>query len=134
MNKNQAKFITAILYGCEGAKYPASNAVSFSNSDPNLILVFLKLLKKSFNLDKKKFSVHLQVHTNHDYRDLRKFWANLLNLPETCFMKPTIREPRGKKHRNNYMGTCTLRYRDYRVQLKLLGIFEAFIRKLVAKT
>jgi len=131
IGKNQAKFLAAILYGCEGSKYPASNAVNFANSDPDLVLSFLRLLKKSFDLDKKKFSVHLQIHTNHDYKKLKRFWANLLNLSESCFIKPTIREPKGKKHRNNYMGTCTLRYRNYRIQLKLLGIFEKFIKEMV---
>jgi len=133
IGKNQAKFLTAILYGCEGSKYPSSNTLSFVNSDPYLILSFLKLLKKSFDLDKNKFSVRLQIHTTHDYEKLKNFWADLLDLPESYFIKPTIKEPRGKKHRNNYMGTCTLRYRDYRIQLKLIGIFETFIKKLVAK-
>ncbi|MCJ7804668.1 ADP-dependent glucokinase/phosphofructokinase [Patescibacteria group bacterium] len=128
IGKNQAKFLAAILYGREGSKYPSSNAVSFVNSDPYLILAFLKLLKKSFDLDRKKFSLHLQIHTSHNYEKLRKFWANLLDLPETCFIKPTVREPKGKKHRDNYLGTCTLCYRDYRIQLKLLGVFEAFIK------
>lgn len=129
-SQKQAKFLTAVLYGCEGAKYPSSSNASFVNSDPGLVLSFLTLLRKSFDLDEKKFSIYLQIHTTHDYKKIKKFWANFLDLPENCFMKPTIREPRGKKHRNNYMGTCTLRYRDYRIQLKLLGIFEKFIKKL----
>jgi hypothetical protein len=129
-SQKQAKFLTAILYGCEGAKYPTSNRIIFVNSNPDLVLSFLKLLKKSFNLDKKKFSLHLQIHTNHNYKKLRKFWADLLNLPESCFIKPTIRKSKGKKHRENYIGTCTLSYRDYRIQLKLLGIFETFIKKI----
>jgi len=133
ISKNQAKFLAAILYGCEGAKYPACNAVNFVNSDPYLLLLFLKLLKKSFDLDRRKFSLHLQIHTTHDYEKVKNFWADLLDLPESCFIKPTIKEPRGKKHRNNYMGTCTLRYRNYRIQLKLIGIFEAFIGELIAE-
>lgn len=130
IGKKQAKFLAAILYGCEGSKYPSSNNVGFVNSDPDLVLSFLKLLKKSFDLDKKKFSVHLQIHTTHNYEKIKNFWANLLGLSEDCFIKPTVREPKGKKHRDNYRGTCSLRYGDYRIQLKLLGIFETFIKKL----
>jgi len=130
IGKSQSKFLAAILYGCEGAKYPSSSNVGFVNSDPDLVLSFLILLKKSFDLDEKKFSVHLQIHTTHDYKKVKEFWANFLDLPENCFIKPTVREPKGKKHRNNYMGTCTIRYRDYRIQLKLLGIFEKFIKEM----
>jgi len=124
---NQAKLLAGLLYGCEGSKYPAQSGVAFSNSEPNLVLTFVKLLRKSFELDESKFSAHLQIHTNHRYEDLRRFWADLLKIPESCFIKPTVREPKGGKHRDNYIGTCTIRYRDYRIQLKLLGIFEKFI-------
>lgn len=127
IDKNQGKLLASLLYGCEGSKYPAHRGISFANSDPKLILAFLHLLRRSFNLDINKFSIHLQVHTTQNYEALRKFWSGLLQLPKTCFIKPTITIPKGKKHREDYMGTCTLRYRDYRFQLKLLGIYEKFI-------
>lgn len=128
IGKRQAKLLAGILYGCEGSKYPAQNGVAFSNSEPNLVRVFVKLLRKAFNPDESKFSVHLQIHTNHNYTNLRKYWANLLKIPEAYFIKPTVKEPKRGKHRDNYMGTCTLKYGDYRVQLKLLGIFEKLIK------
>jgi transcriptional regulator with XRE-family HTH domain len=128
MNKKQIKLLTGILYGCEGSKYPATKGVSFSNSDPGLILAFLELLKKSFYLNEEKFSVHLQIHSTHNYEKIKKFWSSLLGISEKHFIKPTITNPTGNKHRVNYQGTCTLRYRDYRIQLKLLGIFEAFTK------
>lgn len=40
MGKNRTKFLAAMLYGCEGAKYPGSNRINFTNSDPDLILTF----------------------------------------------------------------------------------------------
>lgn len=129
INKKQAKFLASLLYGCEGAKYPATNRVAFSNSDPKLILTFLKLLKKGFDLDNNKFSIHLQIHSDQNFEELRKKWASILSMPETQFFKPTITTPRGRKHRDNYIGTCTLKYRDYIIQLKLLGIFEDFINQ-----
>ena len=125
--KNQAKLFAGILYGCEGAKYPASNRVDFTNSDPLLMATFYKLLIKGFSLDNQKLCVRLQIHTNQSYKQLKKFWSNTLNLPNIKFMKPTITSPLGGKHRLIYYGTCSLRYNDYRLQLKLLGIFEKFI-------
>lgn len=129
ITRSQAKLLASLLYGCEGAKYPATNRVSFANSDPQLVITFLKLLKKGFNLDKNKFSVHLQIHSNQNFAELRNKWSRVLSVSENQFLKPTITTPRGRKHRDNYIGTCTLKYRDYRIQLKLLGIFESFINK-----
>jgi len=131
IGKEQSKFLASLLYGCEGSKYPAQKGVAFANSDPGLIITFLSLLRKAFDLDMKKFSVHLQIHNTHNFDELKKYWSNLLNLPEECFIKPTVTTPKGGKHREVYLGTCTLRYYDYRIQLKLLGIFEAFLRSFV---
>ena len=126
-SKTEAKFLAGILYGCEGSKYPASKGVSFANSEPKLILAFLRILRTAFDLDEKRIRLHLQTHTTQDYEKLKDFWSKLLNLPKTCFIKPTLTKPKGSKHRNNYLGTCTLRYGDYNIQLKLLGIFKKFI-------
>jgi hypothetical protein len=118
---------------CEGSKYPAHRGVAFANIDPALIATFLQLLKKGYDLDQNKFAVHLQIHTTQDYEELRRFWSKLLALPEKRFCKPTVKAPKGGKHRKVYMGTCTLKYWDYRIQLKLLGIFERFIKQTVIK-
>ncbi len=42
--------ICAMIYWCEGGK-SERDAVYFTNSDPDLISLFLRLLRKSFNLD-----------------------------------------------------------------------------------
>lgn len=131
LTRNEAKFLAGLLYGCEGSKYPAHRGLAFANSEPELILTFTKLLRKAFDLNEQKFSIHLQIHTSHNFVELRKYWSQLLNLPEECFTKPTVTTPRGGKHRNIYMGTCTLRYWDYRIQLKLLGIYERFLKSSV---
>lgn len=126
-----AKILTAIIYWCEGSKYPASNALTFVNSDPELVKVFVLLLRRAFTLDESKFTVHLQIHTSHDFEKTKLFWSNLLNIDSRAFIKPTVTIPRGKKHREVYYGTCTIKYYDFRLLLKLMGIYEAFAQKLI---
>lgn len=124
-----AKLYCAILYGCEGSKYPSSNGVALANADPNLISTFLSLFRMSFPIDEGKLRVHLQIHSNQNYLKLVSYWSRLLKIPGIQFYKPTITEPHGKKHREKYLGTCTIKYYDNKIQLKLIGIFEAFMRK-----
>jgi hypothetical protein len=128
LSKDQAKFLAGLLYGCEGAKYPSSNRVDFTNSDPNLISSFIKLLLKGFDIDTDKITLRLQIHTNQSFKKLKRFWAQTIGIQHVKFMKPTITSPLGGKHRLIYYGTCTIRYNDYRLQLKLLGIFEKFLQ------
>ncbi len=126
ISSDMAKFLAALLYGCEGAKYPATNIIAFVNSDPSLVKTFLFLLRKGFKLDENKLRVQLQIHNTHTYSKLIKYWSRLLEIPTGKFLKPTVTQPRGKMKRQNYPGTCSLRYIDNKIQLRLLGIFEGF--------
>ena len=130
IDNRTAKILSAIIYGCEGSKYPSTGYLALANCDPSLVLTFVNLLRRGFEIDNSKFRVHLQIHSNQNYSELVKFWSNLLDIPKCKFYKPTITTPNGKKHRTNYLGTCTVRYYDYKLQLSLIGIFEEFMRKL----
>ena len=93
--------MAALLYWCEGAKYPATNRLNFANSDVELVKTFIYLLRKSFSLNESKFSVHLQIHDTHDYEELKFFWSRELKIPLKQFIRPTITSATGKKHRSN---------------------------------
>lgn len=129
--KDEAKLMASLLYWCEGSKYPSSTAVTMVNSDPELMRTFVRLLRSAYDLDESKFHVHVQIHTTHDFEAIRKYWSTLLNISPAQFMKPTVTRPNGKKHRGMYMGTCTVKYQDYRILLKLMGIYEAFAKNIV---
>lgn len=130
LDKKHLKLYCALLYGCEGAKYPSSVNISLTKSDPNLIRVFVNLLRKSFDLNEDKWRVHLQIHNGQDFQELVSYWSMLLSISPEKFFKPTVTSPNGKKHRNQYFGTCSVRYYDYTIELKLIGIYEEFLRKL----
>ncbi len=125
-----SRVLTAILYWCEGSKYPASNFVAFSNSDSALVKVFLGLFRKSFDIDERKLRVHLQLHDTHNKKVTTKFWSNLLGVNIDKFHKPTITSPGKKMKRRDYMGTCTIKYFDVRLLLNIMGIYEKMIPKL----
>jgi len=124
INQGEAKLLAALLYWCEGSKYPTASRVDFVNSDERMMKTFIFLLRKGFNLNEKKFRVHLQIHDTHNFEKIKQLWSKLLGIPEKQFLKPTITKPTGKRHRDNYNGTCTLRYHDYRISLRLIAIYE----------
>lgn len=130
INKDGAKIFASLIYWCEGSKYPATNKVELTNSDPNLMKLFVNLFRKAFDLDETKFRIHLQIHDVHNFEELKSFWGNLLGIPSGRFIKPTVTKMKGGKHRKNYLGTCTVRYHDFRIQLKLTGIYEKLTDKI----
>jgi transcriptional regulator with XRE-family HTH domain len=126
INQINAQILVSLLYWCEGSKYPTTNNVSFANSDFALVKTYLALLRIGFHIDEKKFRVRLQIHTTHNYQELLNFWSKLLTIPENQFEKPTITNPTKNMKRQNYRGTCTIKYYDVKLQLSIMGLYEAF--------
>lgn len=125
-DKETAKVLVSLLYWCEGSKYPSTNGVTFTNSDVSLITTFLGLFRYSYKINEEKFRVHLQLHSTHDVAKIYKYWSKLLGIPLSQFYKPTITSPRGKRKRQGYMGTCTIKYNDVKLLLNFTGIFQKF--------
>ena len=119
-----AKMLAGLLYWCEGSKYPASACLSFTSSDPEMQKVFISLLRKAFVLDESRFRVWLQIHDTHDREEIFNFWSKLLNIPVEQFIKPKVTKMHGLKYRNVYYGTCSVRYSDYSIILRLMGIYR----------
>jgi len=130
INQDLSKAFVALLYWAEGAKYPHSSTVSFSNSDPSMVFTFVQLLRSGFPLDEAKFRAHLQLHSTHNIKEIYQYWSKLLKIPIKQFWKPTITNPTKNMKRRDYKGTCTVRYNDYRILLKLIGIYESFARRI----
>ena len=130
INQETSRVFAALLYWCEGYKYPHCNCIGFANSDVYLIKAFLNLFRIGFNPKEEKLKVQLQLHDSHDRNEITQFWSRALSIPEAQFYKPTITKPLLKRKRNNYQGTCTVKYYDSGLYQELVGTYEAFFKKL----
>jgi len=133
INQINAQILVSILYWCEGSKYPTTNNVSFANSDSNLVKTYLELLRIAFPINENKLRARLQVHTTHDYQEILDYWSKLLRIPKEKFEKPTITAPTKNMKRQNYKGTCTIKYYDVKLQLNIMGLYEAFASRFLDK-
>lgn len=131
IHRRQAKIFAALIYWCEGYKYPNCNCIGFANSDIFLIRAFLELFRLGFNPKEEKFRVHLQLHDTHDRKEITSSWSNLLRIPESQFYKPTITKAQEKMKRRDYRGTCTVKYYDVALYNELVGTYEAFFKKFL---
>jgi hypothetical protein len=133
LTEEGAKILASILYWCEGAKYPSSNFIAFSNSDVDLVITFLNLFRIGFQPKENKLRVSLQLHTTHNKEKITSFWSRVLKIPKSQFYKPTITEPTKNMKRINYKGTCTIRYYDVYLLHEIIGIYETFSGKIKEK-
>lgn len=125
--KEEMKAMCSLLYWCEGNKN--SNTLQFTNSDPLMVTAFLYLLRKSFNIEERKFRVCLHLHDYHDENKQKKFWSKLMEIPETQFIKSYRKPHTGKNKRKGYPGCVSLRYHDYKIANELEIIYKLFAEK-----
>ena len=128
-----AKIYLSLLYWCEGCKYPGTNKIEFVSSDEAMQQVFIALLRKAYNkeLDESKFRVMLQLHTTHDIPTQIKYWSDILHIPETQFIKPHLTIKTASRYRTTYNGTCNLRYFDYRLLIRIMGIYNQISNQII---
>lgn len=130
-NKNIYKLLYSFLYWCEGAKLN-SNHVRFINSDPNMIQVFLKLLRTSFKLDERKFRALIHLHDYHDEKKQKKFWAEITKIPLLQFNKSYHKPNTKKRIRDNYPGCLAIYYFDHKIAKELAALYNSFVKCLGA--
>ena len=131
LTKDQIKLYAAILYWCEGSKYPSSTTLNFTTSDLKMQKLFISLLRKGFEIKETKFRIWLQFHSDQNEKDLYKYWSKNLIIPTNQFMKPRITNKNGTRYRRIYYGTCSLRYADYSLILRLMGIYKQFYKQAI---
>ena len=120
------KIICAMLHWCEGTKNP-KNGLTFTNSDPALIAKFLELLRKSFDVDEKKFHPCIHLHSYHSPARQLDFWSKITKISKNQFIKPYLKSNSGERIHDNYQGCISIRYRSNDFARRVMAIAKAFL-------
>jgi transposase-like protein len=117
--------ILCALYWAEGEK--ARNAVRLSNSDPELIALFLDLLRRTFAVADEAVRISCNLFADHvgRQREIEDFWLRKLDLPRSNLLKSTVNthSKYSAKKRLNVLpyGTCRLVVNDTRIVQTVYG-------------
>jgi transposase-like protein len=74
-----------MLYWAEGSR--RRNAIEFVNSDPAMVVVFLRFLRRSFGVPTSKIRVTCNLFADHvpRQREIEQFWLDVLQPPRAVF-------------------------------------------------
>lgn len=116
------KALLAMLYWAEGGK--TDGGMKFTNTDPELISMFVSLLRKYYKIDESRLRVGLLVHYYHNRSQTRQFWSEKLQIPATQFWKIYLKPRSGKKrnYKRNYYGICNIHYSSSAIQRELIAL------------
>jgi hypothetical protein len=129
-NKRENNIVLlSMLFWGEGEK-DLSGGVRFINSDPLIVELYLKLLRDCFDLDENKLKVQLHVHSYHNVDSEIHFWSKITCIPKSHFYKPYQKANTGKRKRENYHGTVSIRYADSELGKLLKMVYTRFGKRI----
>lgn len=116
------KSLLAMLYWAEGGK--RDNVMKFTNTDPELVFLFISLLRMHFPIEESRFRIGLQIHYYHKQKQVIGFWSKKLRVPASQFWKVYYKPRSGKKkvYKRNFYGICNLHYSSSAIQRELIAL------------
>ena len=126
LNEQEEKLCIAgaMLYWGEGTK--SGNCVTLSNSNPEMVGLYLKFLRNICGVSENRLRELLHIYSEHDEKKIKNFWSRITQIPVTQFSKTFVHEKKGGTYKkNSEYGTISLRYSDK----KLLEIINGWIKE-----
>jgi len=116
--------IAACLYWGEGTK----TELNLSNTDPNLIRIFVRCLEE-IGVTKDKLRVTIRVYDDLDKSKAMEFWARVIGIPKNQILNVNVLK--GKKSGKLQHGMCRIRVTKSAPYFKIIkSIIEVIIKKI----
>ncbi len=120
------KIAGTMLYWAEGTLN--HNTVDFANSNPEMVKLFLRFLRKICGVKEERLRLYLYAYAGQDLEKLKLYWHEVTNVPLSQFTKPYIRkENLNKSSRKLPNGMVHIRYNDKR----LLELIRSWINEYI---
>ncbi|MGI9623558.1 MAG: hypothetical protein ACR2PK_12040 [Acidimicrobiales bacterium] len=114
------------LYAGDGAK--AGAEVRFANSNPALVALYCRWLRRFFEIDESRLRVSLYLHEGLDLTSANRHWSEVTGIPEAQFYKPYRAVPDVSIRRNKHAFGCAhVRYASTRTLRKVLGLLAGLV-------
>jgi transposase len=131
LNQRELFIAGAIAYWCEGAKnkpHFRHDRVVFMNSDPGLIMFFLRFLDAA-GIGRDRLIYRVQIHESADVAAAEQFWLALTGATPDQFRQATLKRHNPKTVRknvgSNYRGCLRI---DVRRSSRLYHQIEGWVR------
>lgn len=135
LSNRELLLLGAALYWGEGykrhsGKYPSPH-ISFSNSDPEMIKVFIRFAKEILKVPEEKIKPWIHLHPNIDSQSSIDYWSKIAKISKNRF-SVTIQLSRASSgKRPTYLlpyGTLNLRVYSRQKFFEIMGFIDGIIK------
>jgi len=114
------------LYAGEGSK--TDGAVKFANTNPAMIVLFLRWLRTFFDVDEARLRVRLYLHEGLDLAEAEVYWSTLTDIPVAQFGKPyRAKADPSIRHTKHPRGCPSVVYACSRTHRAVMGLVKALL-------
>jgi len=135
LSKRELMIVGAALYWGEGRKrfnnkrrtYPS---ISFANSDPKMISLFINFLEQILGLNREHIKAKTMLYPNLDPVKAVNYWSKITGIPKQnfCFYISQSRASRGKRPKYTLPhGTLQLDVHKRQEFFKIRGLIDGMI-------
>ena len=133
ISKKELLIIGAVLYWGEGTKSERSVvSLNFSNSDPLMILVYIRFLREILKISEEKIRAGIHIYPSISVEKAKKFWSKITKLPEDRFyiITQVSRASQNKRPFNILPhGTIAIKVNNRQQFYKVKGMIKGIVLK-----
>ena len=128
--KYEPLFIAGLmLYWGEGDKV-TRHRVRLTNTDPQMIKLFARFLVIICNISFERMQAQLLLYPDLSDTELKKYWSDATELPESSFRKTTIIQGRHPTKRLE-QGICIILVSSVYLKIKILEWIHLSAKQLI---
>jgi len=134
--KYELLLVGAALYWAEGYNRDTKgkgHEICFSNSDPDMVKLFLRFLREIIYVPEDKLRVNIHIYSNIDEKSAINFWSQVTNIPKERFhiTQQISRASKGKRPKNSLpYGTLKLDAHSRQKFQQIKGWIDGLIRQI----
>jgi hypothetical protein len=127
INGSLLHLMGCMLYWGEGAKH--RQKLKFTNTDPNMLILFARFLREELNVPDSKFVLHILTHSNdeNEWEQIRRYWLDILALPNTCKVMFTLKVGTTSRKARYPYGICAINVYSSEIVQRVFGAIQEYI-------
>lgn len=139
LTKRELWLVGIALYWAEGTKEREASIgqpLSFNNSDPGMIKVYLQWLKEILKVPEDEIKYEIYIHKTANYQKAFEFWSQVVNIDQNVFKIYFKKNKIATKRKNvgdNYNGLLRIKVkRSSHLNRKVAGWTEGLSDSIIA--
>ncbi len=126
LNNKERLLVVCALYWAEGNKAD----LSFTNTDPEMIAIFMDTLRSEFNISNSEFKISIRIYEDLDKNECIRHWSSITKIDLNNNVSINVLS--GKKTGKLKFGMCRVRVKKGGLLLKKISAINKQITKIIS--